>query len=69
MHHGRAIDTVKRPVNRGDAELVRLLRVGLHVRLVNLDDVGAGGFQLSDLFVQCVGISHYQAFLVAVILV
>ena len=45
----RPVDAGDRLVERLDAELPRGLRPRLHVGLVDLDDVGAGGEQVDDL--------------------
>ncbi len=42
---------VQRAVERRDAVLLRRLRPGLHVRLIDLYEVGARGVQVEDLFV------------------
>ena len=49
VHDGRADHAVERPVERLQPELPGRLRARLHVRLVDLDDVGAGREQVLDL--------------------
>ncbi len=49
-----------------EAEFARLLRPRLHVGLVNLNNVGAGGEQIFDLGVYCVGVVQRHLFFVLV---
>ena len=51
MHGGRALDAFERAVQRLQPILARLIGPGLHVRLIDLHDVGAGGEQILDLLV------------------
>ena len=60
MHRGGSRDAVERALQRCDAELPGLLRPGLHVRLVDLDDVGARGEQVDDLVVDGSGVGQCQ---------
>ena len=69
VHRGHAIDAFNRPVDRGDAEPPRLVRIGLQERLVELDHVGARREQLLDFFVQRDGAVDGDGGLVLVVLV
>ena len=51
MHGGRAGNALQRPVQHRDAVRTCLLRPGLQVGLVQLDDVGSGFEQVPDLVV------------------
>jgi hypothetical protein len=48
---GRAGDSVQGPIQRVQAELAGLFRARLHVRFVDLHDIGAGREQIADLLV------------------
>ena len=52
------VDAVERGVERLQAVLARLLGPRLHVGLVDLHDVGAGGEQVPDLGVHGRGVVH-----------
>ena len=54
------VTPVERALQRCDTELPGLLRPGLHVRLVDLDDVGARGEQVDDLVVDGAGVGQRQ---------
>ncbi len=56
VQRGRAGDAVERALDRGDAEFARLVGPGLHVGLVDLHDVGAGGEEILDLLVDRGGV-------------
>ena len=56
VQRDRAGDAFERAVDRLQAVLPRLLRPRLHVGLVDLDDVGAGGEQVLDLGVDGGGV-------------
>ena len=67
---GRAVDAVERPLERGHPELAGLLGPCLHVRLVDLHDVGSGGEQIDDLVMDGAGVGQRQfggAFVVVVL--
>jgi hypothetical protein len=51
MYRGRALDALERAVQGLETEGPRIVRAGLHVRLVDLHDVGAGAEEVPDLFV------------------
>ena len=53
VHGSGAGHAVERGVERGETVLAGRLRPCLHVRLVELDQVGAGGVQVLDL-----GVDH-----------
>src|SRR5690606_29385811 len=58
VHRGGAGDTVQRGVQRGEAVGARGVRAGLHVRLVELHDVGARREQVLDLGVHRGGVGQ-----------
>ena len=66
---GGALDALERALQRLDAELARLLGAGLHPRLVELDDVRAGGEQVEDLGAHDVGEGRRDRPRVAVVVV
>ncbi len=66
MDRRRALDPVQRRVQRLQSILARLLRTGLHVRLVDLHHVGARGEQVADLLIDRLGVVHGQAGVVGV---
>ena len=71
-HHGRVAETkmdggfalhaFERAIQRLQSELPRFVRNSLHVRLVDLHDVGAGGEQILDLFVDGGRVIHRHLF-------
>ena len=65
----RAGDAVERGVERGEAVVAGGLGPGLHVGLVDLDDVGAGGVQVLDLGVDRGGVRHRRRLEVGVVVV
>ena len=69
VHGGGAGDTVQRGVECGEAVLAGRLGPGLHVRLVDLDHVGAGGMQVLDLGVDRGGVRQRRRLEVGVVLV
>ncbi len=66
---GGAGDAVERGVERGEAVLAGRLGPGLHVGLVDLDEVGAGGVQVLDLGVDRGGVRHRRRREVGVVVV
>ena len=66
VHRGRARHPVERPVERLEAIAARLLGPRLHIGLVDLHDVGAGGKQVLDLGIDGRRIVECQLLLVAV---
>ena len=66
VHRGRALHTLQRAVQRLQAVLPRLLGPRLHVGLVDLHHVGAGGEQVLDLRVHRVGVVHRRLFVAGV---
>ena len=63
---GGALHSVERPLHRLDAVAARLLGAGLHPRLVELHDVGAGGEEVEDLLADRVGVGERDLLLVLV---
>src|SRR5436190_1763357 len=51
VHRRRAADPFERAIERLETVFARLLRARLHVRLVDLHDVGAGGEEIAHLLV------------------
>ena len=70
VDRGRPSLAVERAVERGTAVLARLLRAGLHVRLVDLHDVRAGREEVGDLVVDGggVGLGSSASLVVVVVL-
>ncbi len=58
MHCGLTGDPVERTVECFETVLARLLRLRLHVRLVDLHDVGTRGEKIADLFVDRDSVGH-----------
>ncbi len=61
VHGGLALHPVERAVQRLQAIVARLLGPGLHVGLVDLHHVGAGGEQVVDLGPDRIGVVERQA--------
>ena len=53
VHFRRAVHAGKRGIERLEAVFAHLLRSRLHLRFVELYDVGAGGKQILDLGIHC----------------
>src|SRR5258708_37425274 len=66
VDRGRSRYPVERPVERLDAIAARLLGPRLHIGLVDLHDVGAGGEQVLDLGIDSRRIVERQLLLVPV---
>ena len=69
VEDGRALDSLERAVDRLDRVLARGLRPCLEVRLVDLDDVGAGCLEIVQLLVDCRRVRQREAPLVVVVVV
>jgi hypothetical protein len=63
VHGSRAGDAVQRAIEDLQPILARLLRSRLHIGLVHLHDVGAGGKQIPDLLVHRDGVVHRRLFI------
>ena len=61
MECRRAGDAVEGALHRRHTELPRLLRPRLHVGLVDLHDIGAGGEEVADLLIDRRGIVERQS--------
>ena len=66
MQGGLAGDAVERAIDHLDAVLARLVGARLHVRLVDLDDVGAGAKEVLDFLIQRGCVAHRHRFLILV---
>ena len=69
VHRRRALDAFERAIERLEAELPRLLGPRLHVRLVDLDDVRAGGEQIADLGIERDRVIHGRQLAAAAVVV
>ena len=69
MEDGVALDPLKRTVDRLERVLARRLGARLEVRLVDLDDVGAGRLQVAELLVHGLRVREREAAPVAVVVV
>ena len=67
VQRGLALHALQRPVDRLHRVGARGLGPGLHVGLVELHDVGAGGEEVPDLLVHRFGVGHGEAFVVRVV--
>ena len=67
MQRGLAVHALQRPVDRLHRIGARRLGPGLHIGLIELHDVGAGGEEVLDLLVDRLRIGHREAFVVRVI--
>ena len=56
-----ALDALERAVDRLEGVLLRRLRARLEVRLVDLDDVGAGRLEVAQLLVDGLGVREREA--------
>ena len=65
----RAPDALQGAVERPQAVLPRLLGPRLHVRLVDLDDVGARGEEVADLLVHGDGVVHRRRLVARIVVV
>ena len=61
VQDGLAVDAVERAIDRLDRVLARGLGTSLEVRLVDLDDVGSGGLEISELLVDGFRIGEREA--------
>ncbi len=69
VDRGRARDPVRGAAQHVEAVVARGLRARLHVGLVDLHDVGAGGEQVQDLAAHGVGVGHPDRLRRAVVVV
>jgi hypothetical protein len=69
VHRRRAADSFQCTIERAQPVLARLLRPRLHIRLVDLHHIGAGGEELAYLLIHGDRVVHRRCFVRAVILV
>ena len=69
MHRGFALDPVECPVDGLDGVLLGDFGPRLHVGLVQLHHVGAGGEQIADFLVHRSGVIHGRGFVGVVVIV
>src|SRR5215207_2972362 len=69
VEDGVPVDAVKRAIDRTDGVLPRGLRARLEIRLVDLDDVGSGCFEVPQLLVHGMRVREREAPLVGVVIV
>ena len=69
VEDGRAFDPLERTIDRLDGIFARGVGTGLEVGLVDLNEIGAGGLEVAQLFVDGFRVGEGEASPVAVVVV
>src|SRR5262245_29688489 len=66
MDGSRTSDSIQGTIQSSETVATRLLGPGLHVRLVDLNEVGAGRKEIFDFFIHRRGVVHRNVFFILV---